>query len=55
MALILQVIIGIDSQAAIRLLDNQQSKPAAYLLNKIHTAAKKFQEHQDHLQCKADF
>ena len=40
------VIIGIN---------NQQSKPAAYLLDKIHMVAKKFQEHQDHLQFKADF
>lgn len=46
------VIIGLDNQAAICLLMNQDSKPAHYLLNTIHDATKRLHQHQDRLQHK---
>ena len=49
------VIIGLDNQAAIRALNNQQSKPASYILDQIHTAAENLQQRQDRLQRKPEF
>lgn len=51
----LTVIIGLDNQVAIKSLNNQNVKPAHYLLDQIHNAAKHLQSKQDHIICKADF
>ena len=53
--LLFTVIIGIDNQAAIRSLMNQKSKPAHYLLDKIHDATERLHQRQDQLQNKTTF
>ena len=50
--LLFSVIIRLDNQAAIRLLTNQESKPAHYLLDAIHNATEKLHWCQDRLQHK---
>ncbi|KAG6852144.1 hypothetical protein C0991_002636 [Blastosporella zonata] len=42
-------IIGSDSQAAIRALNNQCPHPAHYLLDRVHTAAEKLHWKQNRL------
>ena len=49
------VIIDLDNQAMICSLSNQTPKPAHYILNTIHTTAKKLHQRQDHLQNKDTF
>lgn len=49
------VIIGLDNQAAICSLMSQKSKPAHYLLNKIHNATEQLHQWQDRLQNKTIF
>ena len=44
------IVIGLDNQASIRALANQESKPAQYLLNNIHTAVENLQAKQDKMQ-----
>ena len=41
------VIIGLDNQAAIHSLTNQESKPAHYLLDAIHNTTEKLHQRQD--------
>ena len=41
------VIIGLDNQAAIHSLTNQEVKPAHYLLDAIHDMAERLHQHQD--------
>jgi ribonuclease HI len=43
-------ILGTDSQAAIKALDNQRPHAARYLLDHVHTAAEKLQAKQDRLR-----
>ena len=46
------VIIGLDNQAAIRLLTNQEVEPAHYLLDTIHDMAERLHQCQDRIQHK---
>ena len=46
------VIIGLDNQAAICLLTNQEAKPAHYLLDAIHDMAGRLHQRQDRIQHK---
>ena len=49
------VVIGLDNQAAIKALRNQETKPAHYLLDQIHTAAECLQVKQDRIIRKLEF
>ena len=42
-------ILGADSQAAIRALNNQRSHPGQYILNSIHNTAESLHKKQDRL------
>ena len=44
------IIIGLGNQATIKSLNNQKPKPAHYLLDQIHTAAKLLNSKQDQIQ-----
>ena len=46
------VIIGLDNQAAIHSLTNQEAKPAHYLLDAIHDMAERLHQCQDQIQHK---
>ena len=49
------VLIGLDSQAIIHGLNNQNTKPSHYLLNHIHAAVENLHEKQDKLQNQIEF
>ena len=49
------VVIGLDNQAAIKALRNQETKSAHYLLDQIHTTAEHLQVKQDHIIHKLEF
>ena len=49
------IVIGLNNQASIRALANQDSKPAQYLLDHIHTTVENLQEKQDKIQNTSKF
>ena len=49
------VVIGLDNQAAIKVLHIQKAKPMQYLLDQIHNSVKNLHTKQDCLKKKAEF
>lgn len=48
-------VIGLDNQAAIKAINNQEPKQASYLLDQIHNAAEHLQTRQDKILRKEEF
>lgn len=49
------VLVGLDNQAVLHTLNNQNTKPSHHLLDHIHTAIEKLNEKQDKIQNQAIF